>query len=348
MDLVSVPVSELGYSVQTLEEGITPRHPTPSLISKLSDLVGQSELVYGGGNLTTSLARKANVPAVGVFEYNLRTMIVFATVGVTSALKRAHATARVANYYAREVLPTVRGATLLHCNGYPFYREAQWLNRNRLLYLDSRMRSEMVIGQEQFDARLSERRTRLPRLIFSGRFEAAKGALDTILVAKECLARGLRFTLDLYGQGSQKSAMLEAVSSAQLGEYVRIHDPVSYPELVEITRGSDLFICCHVQDDPSCTYLETMGCGVPIAGYANAMWAAMLDDSAAGVCASTHDSAALAQQVARVCGDHDLLDALSRRALRFAKAHTFEEEFGLRTDSLREIMSSKGRVKAAG
>ena len=37
-------------------------------------------------------------------------------------------------------------------------------------------------------------------------------------------------------------------------------------ELVPFTRqNADIFLGCHRQSDPSCTYLEAMGCGVAVA-----------------------------------------------------------------------------------
>ena len=39
-------------------------------------------------------------------------------------------------------------------------------------------------------------------------------------------------------------------------------------ELVPWMRQeADIFLSCHRQDDPSCAYLEAMGCGLPVLGY---------------------------------------------------------------------------------
>ncbi len=339
MDLVCVPVAELGYRVETLEGGPSPWRATPPVERKLSEWVQKSHAVYGGGRVLSALARRASVPTVALLEYNVKTMLVFATDKREPAWKQAIAQARALRYYARDIVPTMRSATMLHCNGYPIFEESRWFNEARLLYLDSRMSQNLLIPQPALQERLAKRNARTPRLIYSGRFEPGKGALDVVLTAKECAANGLEFSLDLYGQGSQRAAMVDVVERFGLGGFVKIHDVIPYPELVQRTRASDIFVCCHVQDDPSCTYLETMGSGVPIAGYANAMWAAMSRDSRAGVVAPLGDTKALARSIAALCRDASQLDALSLRARAFAEQHTFEAEFSRRTDSLREIMA---------
>ncbi len=339
MDLVRVPTGELGYEVKTFEGGPFTWQDNPVIRHELAVLVEHSQLVYGADRFLASLAKRASVPSVTLLEYNLRTMMVFAASQQGSAWKRIRSRASAARYYAREIVPAMRSAAVLHCNGYPVFQEARWFNSKRLLYLDSRMSADAVIPLEQLTGRLARRRDRPPKLIFSGRFEPAKGALDVVLAARACAAQGFRFTIDLYGQGSQRDAMDRVVAESGLSGAVNVHDALPYPELLQRTRDSDLFVCCHTQDDPSCTYLETFGCGVPIAGYGNAMWTAMQADSAAGTIVPLGDIQGLAASIVGLCSDQEQLDKLSMRARSFALSHTFEEEFSRRTDSLREIMA---------
>jgi len=338
MDLVRIPEAQLGYRVMTFDDSFHGGKVSAQTRERLADLIGQSSVVYGGGSVIMALARSMRVPAVCIVEYNFRTALVFATEGVESLLSRAARGARVAHYYVRDQIPSMRRAVMLHCNGYPIFEESRWFNKNRLLYLDSRMRTDMLILEEELGRRLINRRDRAVRLIFSGRFEPAKGALDVAKVAEHCAARGLKFTLDMYGQGSQREEILAFVKRANLESMVRVHEPVEYPELLKVTKDSDLFVCCHVQDDPSCTYLEAMGCGIPIAGYSNKMWTSMQADSGAGILSPVGDATSLANEIAKLCNDPNRLDALSLRARAFASAHTFEREFSRRTTSLLDIV----------
>jgi glycosyltransferase involved in cell wall biosynthesis len=335
IDLVDVPVGSLGYSVVTLrydERG----HLAPGEMDRLRAATAGAKLVYGDVSVP-QLEAAWRVPLISVIEYTLKTVVTFATEGVKGALERNWRLARALRFYLTKFVPSIRRAKLLHCNGYPIYEESALVNSHRLLYLDSRMEREQVISEDALARRLGERRKRAPRLLFSGRFEPAKGALDVVLVGAELARQGVPFEMHLYGQGSQRVAMDRAVVENGLTDKVTIHDAVPYPELVEIARGFDLFVCCHVQDDPSCTYIESFGCGLPVVGYANAMWRGLAMSSRAGVVSRLRAPAALADGIARLLADGARVDALSRHARDFALEHCFENEFARRTDSIEEL-----------
>jgi glycosyltransferase involved in cell wall biosynthesis len=336
MDLVGVPEGDLGYRVMTLRCPV-PNQPLPQEAARLQNAIARSQLVYGTGFNSRAMCVAHGVPYVGLLEYNLRTNWVFATAGVEGILFRAWRGLRAARYHLTEVVPSMRRAAMLHCNGYPVFEESAWFNRHRLLYLDSRMRASMLIADDRLRGRLAARRQRVPRLLFSGRFEPAKGALDVVKVAAEPALRDVACEFVIYGQGSQRPAMDRLIADRGLSDRVKIHEPVPYPRLVEIAGGCDVFVCCHVQDDPSCTYLESMGCGLPVVGYANAMWRAMQADSRAGVVTRLGATDRVAEALRDLLSNPDQLDALSWNARAFATAHTFEREFARRTDSLKEL-----------
>jgi glycosyltransferase involved in cell wall biosynthesis len=346
MDHVEIPEAELGYRVVTLKCS-APNKPLPSEVERLRPELMRSTLIYASpfaAHALTPVYRQSGVPYIAIVEYNLKTTVVFATAGVQGRLTQLRRGARAVNFYLRELIPFVRGAALVHCNGYPVYEESRWLNASRLLYLDSRTRSSMLIDEGALERRLAERRSRVPRLIFSGRFEPAKGALDVVKVAADPLLRNVPFELVIYGQGSQREAMERLIIEAGVSDKVKVNEAVPFPELVELSKRCDLFVCCHVQDDPSCTYIEAMGCGLPIAGYSNAMWRSMQADSQAGVVTPLGSPAALAMAIRRLLTSTDELDTLSRRARGFAARHTFEHEFAARMGSIQALVGARDRL----
>jgi colanic acid/amylovoran biosynthesis glycosyltransferase len=348
MDLIAVPEAELGYRAMTLKCS-APNRPLPSELVRLGSEIARCRLVYAGtfaSAAVTALCAEHRVPYAAVVEYNLKTTVVFATAGVKGLVARVPRGARAANFYVREVIPFIWRAAIVHCNGYPIYEESRRLNRQRLLYLDSRMRGSMLIDDAALERRLADRRGRIPRLIFSGRFEAAKGALDVVKVASEQVLRDIPFELVIYGQGSQREAMERLVAERGLSPKVKIHEAVPFPRLVELSRECDLFVCCHVQDDPSCTYLEAMGCGLPVAGYANAMWRSMQAQSQAGVVTKLGAPDALAEALRALLTEPTRLDDLSRRARSFAVAHTFEREFNARIESIETLVPANAKYPA--
>jgi len=333
MDLVQVPVDSLPFKVLTVEPGAAPS-------ADLRAAVEASSLLYGSLEWgVEALARAARIPYVLVLEYDLQTQVTVTTSQVTNPLRKLVRRARCVASFHRQAVPQMRAAAALHCNGFPVYDESARYNDERLLYLDSRMTAEMVIGVAELHARLAQRRERgRIRLLFSGRYEPMKGSLDAVKVAIECLRRGLDIEFHSYGQGSLRDAMRELAASAPVPDRIVVHDAIPYPELVEHSRGFDLFVCCHVQSDPSCTYLESFGSGLPIVGYANRMWARLATESSCGVATTMGDPNAAADALAVLIGDADRFDQLSLQARDYALAHTFEREFALRIDAINTLL----------
>lgn len=221
-----------------------------------------------------------------------------------------------------------RRAAGLQANGYPAFDAYRRMNPATLLYLDGRMRREMMATPDDMAAREARLASGAPlRLAHSGRLEPMKGAMDLIPVARALRQSGMAFTLDIFGAGSLEAGIRAALP--EFGGAVRLHAPVDFETaLVPWMRAqADLFLSCHRQSDPSCTYLETMGCGVPVIGYDNGMWQRMQEESGAGWVVPMGDVAAMAAQIQRLDGARDAFAAQAGAALKFAQDHDFETEF---------------------
>jgi colanic acid/amylovoran biosynthesis glycosyltransferase len=186
---------------------------------------------------------------------------------------------------------------------------------------------------------VAARAARPLRLLFSGRYERMKGVADAVAVAVECLRRGLDIEMHFYGQGGLREDMERIAARAARPGRIHIHDAIPYPELVKISRTFDLFVCCHIQSDPSCTYLESFGAGLPIVGYGNRMWRRLSESSGAGLLSPLGRPASVADDVQRLADDFQLLSTLSERAVAFAREHNYENEFGKRIQALNAAMA---------
>lgn len=339
MDAIEVPCSELPYRVMTVKVDRAGR-PLPSEILRLREQISRSRLVYVGGLGSPEIARVLGVPYILVLEYDLQTQITVTTTQVANLPRRAVRAARCAWAYATTSVPEMRRAHSLHCNGYPIYDAARSYNPNSLLYLDSRMSTDMIIPREQLAARLATRVGRPLRLLFSGRYERMKGVADAVRVAVECLRRGVDIEMHFYGQGSLRNELERIAAGAPHPERIRIHDAIPYPELVKIARTFDLFVCCHIQSDPSCTYLESFGAGLPIVGYGNRMWRRLCETSGAGLVSCVGRPEEVADDVARLASDFNTLSMMSEKALEFAMAHSYEREFGKRIDAINAAIAA--------
>jgi glycosyltransferase involved in cell wall biosynthesis len=336
MDPVNIPFEQLGYRVMTLKTDHASR-PLAGELDRLREQILQCRLVYGNALGSIKLARELGVPYILLLECDLRTQITINISQVSHVVRKLVRAARCILNYVAEEIPDMRAAYSLHCNGYPVFDESGKFNSNRLLYLDSRMSVDMVIPEEQLKARLSSRTGRPLRLLFSGRYEPLKGAVDAVRVAIECLTRGLDIEMHCYGQGSLYSEMKRLAAG-----YSRIHvyDAIPFPELVERSRSFDLFICCHIQSDPSCTYLESFGAALPIIGYSNRMWHRLNDESGVGFRSPIGRPREVADHVQILASNFELLEKMSMQARHFALEHTFEREFAKRIEAMNTTLQA--------
>jgi colanic acid/amylovoran biosynthesis glycosyltransferase len=340
MDAIEIRCSELPYQVMTVKVDRMMR-PLPSEAARLRERIAGSDLVYGGSLGSPRLARDAGVPYALVLEYDLQTQISVAVNQVNSPMRRVIRAARCAWRYATWQLDDIRHAHSLHCNGYPIYESARRHNPNCLLYFDSRMSADAIISPDRLKARLSTRAGRPLRLLFSGRYERIKGVEDATLAAVECLRRGLNIEMHFYGQGALRSRLEQIASQSPRAGQIQIHDAIPYPELAALAQSFDLFICCHIQNDPSCTYLESFGAGLPIVGYANRMWRHLQKASGAGYASPLGRPERVADDVQRLVSDHATLSRLSERAVEFVREHTFEREFDKRITAMEAALSQR-------
>jgi glycosyltransferase involved in cell wall biosynthesis len=339
MDTIEIPVKDLGFGVMTIDtkdSGTLGDHPKSA--AALSEQIARSNLIYGGSGLGSwQIAKRLGIPYILMLEYDLRTQLTMQH--TPNLVRRGIRSIRGIKSYVCQDILAMRSARAIHCNGYPMYEESRFFNDNRLLYFDSRMSADLVIADDELASRFRGREDRPLRLLFSGRYERMKGADDIIRVAIECLRRGLNIEMHTYGQGNLREKMLQLASQSPVADRIHIHEPIPFPDLVKRSREFDLFVCCHIQGDPSCTYLESFGAGLPIVGYANRMWQRLSETSHAGYASPTGEPTAVVENIARLLVDPDLLSSMSKRARSFALAHTFEQEFSLRTNALNQELA---------
>ena len=202
------------------------------------------------------------------------------------------------------------------------------------------MTPELFATEAEMAAREAWRAADGPlRLIYSGRLEPMKGAQDLLPVAQQLIERGVDFTFDVFGTGALESEIAAGIQRLKEPGRVRLHGPIDFEtELVPFTRAqADIFVGCHRQSDPSCTYIEAMGCGVAVASYDNRMWARLRAESNAGWGVPLGEARMLADRIADLARDPAAITAASRNAWAFSRAHGFLPEFKRRMEHLARI-----------
>jgi colanic acid/amylovoran biosynthesis glycosyltransferase len=329
--------SDLGFDLVLLD----PDEPLGRVLMAGQDVIYASGDDHNCLGLTDQLGPGQKI--VYVIEYTKETRLQIVTLDTSrSWLRRLRGLVWQVQQERRRKR-AFRAAAGLQSNGYPAHDLYGPMNRNSMIYLDGRMTPELFATEAEMAAREARRaQGEALRLIYSGRLEPMKGAQDLLPVARRLVERGVDFTLDIFGTGSLQAGIAQGLSGSGAEARVRLHAPVDFEtELVPFTRQqADMFLGCHRQSDPSCTYLEAMGCGVAVASYDNRMWARLNGEAGAGWGAPLGDSAGLADRIALAAAHPAEITARSRKAWAFSKAHDFHTEFRGRMDHLARIAGS--------
>jgi len=230
----------------------------------------------------------------------------------------------------------------LQCNGVAAYNHYHD-HLNSLLYFDTRTRRDSLISESDLSLRLNHLSAGHPiRLAFSGRLIGMKGADHLLRVARKLRDRGVAFHLTIYGKGELEAQMHQDLQHHQLNEQVSMPGSVDFDSqlIPEIKSSVDLYIMLHRQSDPSCTYLETLGCGIPIVGYANKAFAGILNLANVGLSVPMDDIDGVVSAVEQLAADRARLVQLSQAAAKFSRVHSFEDTFSARVAHLRNAMQA--------
>lgn len=325
---------DLGFELTVLPVGgLPPAFPDVALAFLSADMVQFPRL-------TAHFAAQA-IPIVASLEYTLKTRLQILKLDPhISTLRRMRRMLWQLNF-ERKLRRGLSKAAGVQFNGWPSYDGYAHLTTRAHLYLDNRIEHSMLATPSDMQSRIARLRSGAPlRLIHSGRLEPMKGAQDLLPVMRALAKNKVDATLDIYGTGTLAQNIRAALS--EFGGRVRLHDPVDFrTELVPINRaGADLFLSCHRQSDPSCSYLEAMGCGLAVAGYDNQMWSALCKASGGGMTAPLGQPEALAAAITGWHHDREKLVSASALALAYAQSHCFEAEFSGRIRHLHQCAAS--------
>lgn len=225
----------------------------------------------------------------------------------------------------------------IQANGYPAFETYGPLNSNTMMYLDSRIGEGLLATAAEMEARRKRILSGAPlRLIHSGRLEPLKGSQDLVPIARLLASRGIDFELNIFGSGSLEIEIREGIVAHGLQDKVKLKGAVDFEtELVPFARAhADIYLSCHRQSDPSCTYIESMGCGLAVVGYANRMWSALCQKSSAGWIAPLGRPNALADAIADASNERQRLSAYCDSAHQFGAGNSFEREYRRRIEHL--------------
>jgi colanic acid/amylovoran biosynthesis glycosyltransferase len=291
----------------------------------------------------SALCEQNGVACIFTIEYTLGTRLALVRYSATTLFKKLKSTLWLLRneFRLKRAIGTAVG---LQSNGLPALHAYAGNVKNSMHYFDTRLSKRDVINSTELEERLVHFRDGHPiRLAFSGRLIAAKGADALIALAIALKQIGVAFTLDVFGSGDLEPTMKRAIADHGVDDVVRMNGPVDFDTVLVpgFKRAVDLFICCHRQGDPSCTYAETLGCGVPIAGFANESLRSLIEAHDIGWDVRIGDVNGLAKLISQLAADRALIARKSVVAMEFGRVFNVEEAFARRAEHcLRTLESS--------
>jgi len=321
-------------------------------IQEDADFQSASLVLASAGYKTNHISeacRVYGVPCVYVTEYSLKTRMQVIDATTKNPLLRL----RRYLWEASQELKQRRAISIasgVQCNGTPTHKAYQGSNSSPLLYFDSRVTKDMLATEATLAQRTTHCSNGAPlRLLFSGRLIEMKGADHLILTAQRLKEIGVRFSMSICGDGHLRASMEKRIQQLGLTDSVQMLGVLEFKsELLPFVREKiDLFVCCHRQGDPSCTYLETMSCGVPIVGYANEAFAGLVNQAKVGWSVTMNRPDRLAAKIAELDKDRQAITDASFQSLAFATTHTFERTFTKRIMHLQNSLVPQSDVAGA-
>jgi colanic acid/amylovoran biosynthesis glycosyltransferase len=306
----------------------------------LREKIADAGLVLGGSHPAISgLAKHCkirDIPYIFVTEYTLKTRLQILKTEVKNPFKLLRRTIWELREEYR-TLSKVKYASGIQCNGTPTFDAYQHHNKEALLYFDNRIDTELLSSIGKITEKCTSRSLEKPmQLAFSGRLNRMKGAHQLIPIAQRLCAKKLPFHLHIFGEGPLSTDIATAIQKNKLEHCVTYHGTVDFREhLVPfISKNIDIFICPHLQGDPSCTYIETFACGVPILGFANEALSGILKIHPCGWSAPIGNIEKIVSQLELLYRDPQEIERAAKSALEFATENTFAITFSKRISQM--------------
>ena len=158
-----------------------------------------------------------------------------------------------------------------------------------------------------------------PVLLYHGRVDRRKGALDTLDAVAALVNQGRRLRLIVSGIGPDSDAVRTRVGELGLEAVTNITGYADYDAAPGVYRRADLFVSPTYAEGFSNTILEAMASGLPVASCFAVGVVDCLRDGENGLLVTPGDIGALTAALSRLLDDEPLRRRLAERALEEAQ-----------------------------
>ncbi|GJG87770.1 hypothetical protein tb265_29510 [Gemmatimonadetes bacterium T265] len=159
-----------------------------------------------------------------------------------------------------------------------------------------------------------------PRLLYHGRVDRRKGALDLADAFARLTDGGRRARLVVSGIGPDSAAVADRVRALGLDAHVTLRGPAAYDDVPRVYHEGDVFVSPTYAEGFSNTILEAMASGLPVVSTRSVGVVDCLRADQNGLLVDPGDVDALAAVLARVLDDAPLRARLAADALAEVRA----------------------------
>lgn len=163
------------------------------------------------------------------------------------------------------------------------------------------------------------------RILYLGHLAGVKGTDDLLSAFARLDPRGAAVGLDLVGdfQAAEDESRLRtaAVRDFGPGKTVRLVPPVAGEEKLACFARADLFVFPSHSEGMPMAILEALAAGLPVVATSVGGIPELVADGANGFLVPPRDPAALAEALARLCGDRALRVRMGAQSLERSKDH---------------------------
>ncbi|MCB1407537.1 MAG: glycosyltransferase [Rhodobacteraceae bacterium] len=337
-DPMRYSVTQLGFELIVLDPGA----PVPGL------LLDESSLVYcAADDLKHLNLPEAMRGRIGKLVYSVEQALagrMAAGIAQHAKMRRRIGSVVYNLRKERHLRRALSQADGLHCNGYPAQVAYGRLSDRMLPYLDNRLRTPMIVRATEQEDRARHLQSGAPlRLVWYGMLTPESRIVDILPVAHLLANRGTAFTLELFGTGPEQGRLRDGIAALGLSSHMRLSEPKGFDARLvpHLRQSADVFVSMRRLPTPLSSYVEALGCGLPILGVRNTMWSRLQAVSDAGWVVRRGGAGAMVAAIERLDTDRAAIVAASDRAVSFARANTFESVFARRMTDLRDIAQAE-------
>lgn len=206
--------------------------------------------------------------------------------------------------------------------------------------------ASQVISAEELETRLAALDSGKPLALVSACRHAGLKGLDLLQVAIGLLRdRGVNVTATLYGQGPETAQLRAQAERLAIADRVRMPGALAAgPELDAALRRADLFLMPHRSTDFGRAFFDAMAGALPVMAFRTPASAETVYDGLDGFLTPLDDVQGLAERLAGLDRDRNLLKSAARMARTRALENTRSEWFRMRAQWTNELLKDVKRA----